>query len=100
MAKSSRNIFAPPQFYWPIFRASRFLSERAEPAALIGLLDEYFSAFDDIMASHGLEKIKTIGDAYMAVGGVPETGLPPSDRRLSGGAGNAGDGRPHEIAKR
>ena len=28
------------------------------------------------MARHGLEKIKTIGDAYMAVGGVPETGLP------------------------
>jgi adenylate cyclase len=43
--------------------------------ALIGLLDEYFSAFDDIVAGYGLEKIKTIGDAYMAVGGVPETGL-------------------------
>jgi adenylate cyclase len=58
------------------FQGFTLLSERAEPAALIGLLDEYFSAFDDIMARHGLEKIKTIGDAYMAVGGVPETGLP------------------------
>ncbi|HWY83637.1 MAG TPA: adenylate/guanylate cyclase domain-containing protein [Roseiarcus sp.] len=57
------------------FQGFTLLSERAEPAALIGLLDEYFSAFDDIVASHGLEKIKTIGDAYMAVGGVPETGL-------------------------
>ncbi len=51
------------------------LAERAEPAALIGVLDQYFTAFDDIVARRGLEKIKTIGDAYMAVGGVPETGL-------------------------
>ncbi len=58
------------------FQGFTLLSERAEPAALIGLLDEYFSAFDDIMSRHGLEKIKTIGDAYMAVGGVPETGRP------------------------
>jgi adenylate cyclase len=58
------------------FHGFTLLSERAEPAALIRLLDEYFSAFDDIMGRHGLEKIKTIGDAYMAVGGVPETGRP------------------------
>ncbi len=51
------------------------LAERAEPAALVGLLDQYFTAFDDIVARRGLEKIKTIGDAYMAVGGVPETGV-------------------------
>ena len=57
------------------FQGFTLLSEQAEPAALIGLLDEYFSAFDDIMVRHGLEKIKTVGDAYMAVGGVPETGL-------------------------
>jgi adenylate cyclase len=56
------------------FQGFTLLAERAEPAALIGLLDEYFSAFDDIGARHGLEKIKTIGDAYMAVGGVLETG--------------------------
>jgi class 3 adenylate cyclase len=51
------------------------LAEQAEPAALVGLLDRYFAAFDDIVARRGLEKIKTIGDAYMAVGGVPESGL-------------------------
>jgi class 3 adenylate cyclase len=56
------------------FQGFTLLAERAEPAALIGLLDEYFNAFDDICARHGLEKIKTIGDAYMAVGGVLETG--------------------------
>jgi adenylate cyclase len=57
------------------FQGFTLLAERAEPAVLIGLLDEYFKAFDDIVASHGLEKIKTIGDAYMAAGGLPETNL-------------------------
>jgi adenylate cyclase len=57
------------------FQGFTLLSERAEPAALIGLLDEYFRAFDDIIASHGLEKIKTIGDAYMAAGGLLENNL-------------------------
>jgi len=66
------------------FQGFTLLSERAEPATLISLLDEYFSAFDNIMARHGLEKIKTIGDAYMAVGGVPESWLPhPIDAGLA-----------------
>jgi len=37
---------------------------------LIGLLNEVFTAFDTLTARHGFEKIKTIGDAYMAVGGL------------------------------
>ena len=60
------------------FQGFTLLAERAEPAALIGLLDEYFNAFDDIVARHGLEKIKTIGDAYMAAGGLFESHLPHS----------------------
>jgi class 3 adenylate cyclase len=47
------------------------LSQRLPPAALVDTLDEIFSAFDDIADKHGLEKIKTIGDAYMVVGGLP-----------------------------
>jgi adenylate cyclase len=58
------------------FQDFTLLAERTEPATLVNLLDQYFTAFDDIVARHGLEKLKTIGDAYMAVGGVPE-----SDRR-------------------
>ena len=54
------------------------LAERTEPARLINVLDEYFSALDEIGARYGLEKVKTIGDAYMAVAGV----LSP-DRRHS-----------------
>src|SRR5271165_776986 len=53
------------------FKGFTLLAERTEPAALIGLLDQYFTAFDDIVARCGLEKLKTVGDAYMAVAGVP-----------------------------
>jgi adenylate cyclase len=48
------------------FKDFTLLTERTEPNALIGLLDQYFTAFDEIVARHGLEKLKTIGDAYMA----------------------------------
>lgn len=49
------------------------LTEKAEPATLIGMLNTYFAAFDDIMEQFDLEKIKTIGDAYMAAAGVPNS---------------------------
>ncbi len=42
-----------------------------DPTLLITLLNDYFIAFDAICKKHNLEKIKTIGDAYMAVSGVP-----------------------------
>jgi guanylate cyclase len=45
--------------------------ERTEPARVVAVLDEIFSAFDQLAARHGLEKIKTIGDAYMVVAGLP-----------------------------
>src|SRR5262249_44213055 len=47
------------------------MSAEMSPEDLVAALDEVFTAFDDIAHRHGLEKIKTIGDAYMAVGGVP-----------------------------
>jgi class 3 adenylate cyclase len=47
------------------------LSERTPPAELVALLNEIFSAFDRLTEQYGLEKIKTIGDAYMVVGGLP-----------------------------
>jgi class 3 adenylate cyclase len=48
------------------------LAARLEPRATRELLDRLFTGFDELAARHGLEKIKTIGDAYMVVGGVPE----------------------------
>ena len=47
-------------------------AERTPPERVVGVLDEVFSAFDDLAQDHGLEKIKTIGDAYMVVAGLPE----------------------------
>ena len=44
---------------------------RSSPEAFADALDELFSHFDEIATRHGLEKIKTIGDAYMAVAGAP-----------------------------
>ena len=46
-------------------------AERTSPEQVVGVLDQIFSAFDDLTARHGLEKIKTIGDAYMVAGGLP-----------------------------
>lgn len=47
------------------------LSSSLEPEELVRLLNEIFTEFDHVVARFGLEKIKTIGDAYMAVAGVP-----------------------------
>jgi guanylate cyclase len=47
------------------------LSERLQPAEVVGLLDHLFTHFDLLAERHGVEKIKTIGDAYMVAAGVP-----------------------------
>jgi class 3 adenylate cyclase len=48
------------------------MSEHVSPTELVNYLNRMFSAFDDLAERHGLEKIKTIGDAYMVAGGFPE----------------------------
>ena len=48
------------------------LSTGLDPAFLISELNEIFTAFDDIMQSYNCERIKTIGDAYLAVCGMPQ----------------------------
>jgi class 3 adenylate cyclase len=47
------------------------LSTNVNPQELVELLDSLFTALDALASKHGLEKIKTIGDAYMVVCGVP-----------------------------
>ena len=47
-------------------------AEARSPEQVVGVLDEIFSAFDDLTERRGLEKIKTIGDAYMVAGGLPD----------------------------
>jgi len=46
-------------------------SETMSPSELVDMLDEVFSEFDNLVDKYNIEKIKTIGDAYMAVGGLP-----------------------------
>ncbi|MFN0032296.1 MAG: adenylate/guanylate cyclase domain-containing protein [Flavobacteriales bacterium] len=53
------------------FKGFTSMSERLSASELVGELDICFQAFDHIVTQYGLEKIKTIGDAYMAVGGLP-----------------------------
>ena len=53
------------------FKGFTQLSEKLSPKELVGEINNCFSAFDNIMHKYGVEKIKTIGDAYMAAGGLP-----------------------------
>ena len=48
------------------------LSSNLKPAELVGMLDQLFGHFDALVERYDLEKIKTIGDAYMAAAGIPE----------------------------
>ncbi|MCY0988226.1 response regulator [Nannocystis sp. ILAH1] len=47
------------------------MSEQLPPAELVAMLNRIFSMFDQLAEKHGLEKIKTIGDEYMAASGLP-----------------------------
>lgn len=53
------------------FKGFTQMSEQVTPKQLVKDLHECFSAFDEICGKYGIEKIKTIGDAYMAAGGLP-----------------------------
>ncbi len=50
------------------------LSSQMSAAEVVDVLNRVFSLFDDLVDRHGLEKIKTIGDAYMVVGGLDQSG--------------------------
>ena len=53
------------------FKSFTKFSESLSPEALVKSVDFFFSRFDQIVDKYGLEKIKTIGDAYMCAGGLP-----------------------------
>ena len=62
------------------FREFTKIAEKTSPEHLVKTLDYYFTQFDEIVSRYGLEKIKTIGDAYMCVGGLPTpNGTNPAD---------------------
>ncbi|RKE95371.1 adenylate/guanylate cyclase domain-containing protein [Ichthyenterobacterium magnum] len=53
------------------FKGFTHYAENLPPEVLVETVDHYFSEFDLIMEKYNLEKIKTVGDAYMAAGGLP-----------------------------
>ena len=57
------------------------MAARLSPSEVIEFLGQLFTDFDALVAERGLEKIKTIGDAYMAAGGLPEP-LPDHAKRV------------------
>lgn len=54
------------------FKDFTLTAAQLTPTELVMVIDEYYRAFDQIIVKHNIEKIKTIGDAYMCVSGVPE----------------------------
>jgi class 3 adenylate cyclase/Tfp pilus assembly protein PilF len=55
------------------FKGFTVLAEKLSPAELVHEIDFCFKKFDEITTKYGIEKIKTIGDAYMCAGGLPVT---------------------------
>lgn len=53
------------------FKGFTHISEKLTPQEIIKELGVFFAKFDEIIGDHFIEKIKTIGDAYMCVGGLP-----------------------------
>jgi len=70
VAKAKRHEQATVLF--SDFKNFSVIAKTLSPEELVYQLDFYFKAFDRIIGKYKLEKIKTIGDAYMCVGGLPE----------------------------
>ena len=76
-AELQRDGFATPKFYesasvlFTDFKSFTKHADNMTPQEVIAELNSCFIAFDDIMGKYNLEKIKTIGDAYMCAGGIP-----------------------------
>ena len=76
-AELKDNGAVEPRFYnsasimFSDFSGFTKLAEQMQPKALIELLHQYFVTFDNIVARHNVEKLKTIGDAYMCAAGLP-----------------------------
>lgn len=69
--KVQAKKFASVTVLFADFKGFTQYAENLTPEQLVETVDYYFSKFDAIIQQHGLEKIKTIGDAYMCAGGLP-----------------------------
>ena len=64
------------------FKEFTNVSHNLSPEELVKSVDFYFSKFDKIIEKYGLEKIKTIGDAYMCAGGLPFPTVDHADKMI------------------
>lgn len=69
--KSRARAYKKVSVLFTDFVGFTHISDRMTASALVKKLDVYFTKFDQIIIKNNLEKIKTIGDAYMCAGGVP-----------------------------
>ena len=72
VAKAKRHELVTVMF--SDFKDFSKISEHLEPEVLVSEIDFTFRAYDTIIDKYGLEKIKTVGDAYLCVGGIARSG--------------------------
>jgi len=76
-AELKEKGFVAPRYYEDVtilftdFKGFTLETERLAAEELVNALNDYFTAFDQITSRYGLEKLKTIGDSYMCVSGLP-----------------------------
>jgi adenylate cyclase len=70
--KASARHYDQATVLFTDFKNFSLTASKLRPEELVDALDRCFRAFDEIAGRHGLEKIKTIGDAYMCAGGLPK----------------------------
>lgn len=74
MGRTQARYFEDVSVLFADFVGFSKIAEKLTPQQLVNELDICFQKFDEIIARYGLEKIKTIGDAYMCAGGLPNGG--------------------------
>ena len=70
------------------------------PMRAVTLLDELFSSFDDLAVAHGLEKIRTVGDSFMAVAGAPDARPAEGYRRAATSRAPSPESSPDRPSRR
>jgi class 3 adenylate cyclase len=70
---SDAKLFPHSTILFTDFKSFTEIASDMSPTDLVSEINVCFKAFDEIITTHGLEKIKTIGDAYMAAASIPET---------------------------
>jgi class 3 adenylate cyclase len=80
--KAQPQLFENAVVLFTDFEGFTHTTRTMDPAVVIAWLDDFFLGYDRAVEAHGLTRIKTIGDAYMAVAGVPEPMDSPEEQAI------------------